>query len=748
MKMFRLAVVTLLISLVLPTGLLAADIDAGYAAHSRGDYAAALREFRPLAEQGNASAQTSLGFMYSKGRGVQQDHAEALMWYRKAANQNYAQAQYNLGIKYRKGEGVRQDYAEAARWYRKAAEQDNAQAQYNLGLLYANGQGVHQDYAEAARWYRKAAGQGLAIAQNILGLLYADGQGVRQDHAEAVKWYRKAANQNYAQAQSNLGMSYADGKGVQQDYAEAVSWYRKAAEQDNANGQTNMGFMYYNGQGVQQNYTEALKWYRKAAEQDKAPAQATLGLMYYNGEGVKRDYTEALKWYRKAANQGDASAQSSVGLIYYLGQGVRQDYTAALRWFRKAANQGDASGQTSLGFMYAKGHGVQQDRSEALIWYRKAANQNYSRAQFNLGLSYAAGKGVQQNYTEAHKWFNLASAQGLEKASKSRKLIEQKMTVKQIAEAKLLAREWKPDKQPLTKVPLSNYAAPNTIPNAKEINRRTQVRLATLGYDPGQADGIVGPKTRAAIRAFQVREGLKVTGTVSPSLSNALEIATVGSVGSASEQKTISLKLIASGSGFFVSAEGHILTNEHVVRGCREVRVPPAVVVSIIAQEESTDLAVLKNAGTARQIAVKFRGGRGIRSGDNIVVLGYPLRGVLASEVNVTSGEVSALAGPGDDRRFFQITAPVQPGNSGGPVLDKSGNAVGVVMSKLNAIKVARATGDIPQNVNFAVSAGTARTFLDAHNVPYETAASVEKFEPADIAATARKFTLPIECWK
>jgi S1-C subfamily serine protease len=129
------------------------------------------------------------------------------------------------------------------------------------------------------------------------------------------------------------------------------------------------------------------------------------------------------------------------------------------------------------------------------------------------------------------------------------------------------------------------------------------------------------------------------------------------------------------------------------------------------------------------------------------VVVGYPLRGLLASEANVSTGAVSALAGPGDDRRLIQITAPVQPGNSGGPVLDAAGNVVGVVVAKLDAIKIARSTGDIPQNVNFAVSAGTARAFLDAEGAPYETAPSDNTMEPVEVAAAARKFTVLVECW-
>ena len=90
----------------------------------------------------------------------------------------------------------------------------------------------------------------------------------------------------------------------------------------------------------------------------------------------------------------------------------------------------------------------------------------------------------------------------------------------------------------------------------------------------------------------------------------------------------------------------------------------------------------------------------------------------------------------------------MQPGNSGGPVLDVADNVVGVVVAKLDAIKIAQSTGDIPQNVNFAVSAGAARAFLNAEGVPYETAPSDPAAEPAEVAAAAGKFTVLVECWK
>ena len=142
----------------------------------------------------------------------------------------------------------------------------------------------------------------------------------------------------------------------------------------------------------------------------------------------------------------------------------------------------------------------------------------------------------------------------------------------------------------------------------------------------------------------------------------------------------------------------------------------------------------------------EFRDGRGVRTGEDIVVTGFPLHGLLNSGVNVTKGVVSALGGPGGNRRMIQITAPVQPGNSGGPVLDASGNVVGVVVARLDALKMARLTGGLPQNVNFAIGAGPVRAFLDAHDVPYETEPSNKVMSTADIAAKAKGYTLLIEC--
>src|SRR6516162_9467738 len=144
--------------------------------------------------------------------------------------------------------------------------------------------------------------------------------------------------------------------------------------------------------------------------------------------------------------------------------------------------------------------------------------------------------------------------------------------------------------------------------------------------------------------------------------------------------------------------------------------------------------------------ALCLRGGRGPRAGEPVVAIGFPLKGLLGSYPIVTTGTISALAGIGNDRRKIQITAPVQPGNSGGPLLGENGSVVGVVVGKLDALKMVEVTGDIPQNVNFAVSLGTLQSFLNANGVSYLLDDSNVTKSPAEIAVEASGYTVRIEC--
>jgi S1-C subfamily serine protease len=204
----------------------------------------------------------------------------------------------------------------------------------------------------------------------------------------------------------------------------------------------------------------------------------------------------------------------------------------------------------------------------------------------------------------------------------------------------------------------------------------------------------------------------------------------------------------STGTAFAVADDGTLVTNEHVVAGCPMVRVRQgshSILATIGATDRADDLAIIKLREPTQAFA-RLRAGPALRPGEQVIAYGFPLSGALTTEGNLTVGYVSALRGLRDDERTIQITAPVQAGNSGGPLVDMSGNIVGVVKAKLDAVRVMRATGDVPQNVNFAVSLERLRQFLHVHQVPASEDASTRELRPADVGDRARQFTYLVEC--
>ncbi len=203
-----------------------ADLDKGWDAYEKGDYATALREWRPLAEQGDVIAQYYLGWLYDNGEGVELDYSQALRWYRLAAEQGDADAQHSIGILYHNGQGVSQDYEEAIKWFVLAAEQDYLRAQNALGSIYEEGRGG----GDLPRM-RKAG-----IFRPIIRWFYDYFWGIPADYDEANKWYSLAAEQGDVDAQLALGRINEDGLGGLPNYANAYMWYSISASNGNTDG--------------------------------------------------------------------------------------------------------------------------------------------------------------------------------------------------------------------------------------------------------------------------------------------------------------------------------------------------------------------------------------------------------------------------------------------------------------------------------------------------------------------------------
>ena len=355
------------------------------------------------------------------------------------------------------------------------------------------------------------------------------------------------------------------------------------------------------------------------------------------------------------AEKGDAEAQFNLGRCYYNGQGVVKNYSEAVNWYRKSAEQGDGKAQCNLGVCYLSGTGVTKDAAEAVKWLRKAAEQGIAAAENGLGGCYGEGEGVLKDYVEADKWFNLASAQGYELAKTNLLEVEKSMTAEQIAEAQQLAREFTPHKD-------SNSSS------------------STSPGDP-----------------------------------------------------------IASGTGFFITDDGYLISNYHVIKGATRIQLVTSaglIPANVVQTDEADDIVLLKvwtsrfkitelgTSGASNDIvpaqvlskfsALPIAASRTVALGGTVATVGFPNIGLQGFAPKLAKGEIASLSGAADDPRYFQISVPVQPGNSGGALVDELGNVIGIVSAKLDAGAALAASGALPENVNYAVKSSLLLSFLES----------------------------------
>ena len=205
-----------------------------------------------------------------------------------------------------------------------------------------------------------------------------------------------------------------------------------------------------------------------------------------------------------------------------------------------------------------------------------------------------------------------------------------------------------------------------------------------------------------------------------------------------------------NGTGFAISTAGHLVTNHHVIGNCvgdihGNFSGQSVTTLRVVSKDEKNDLALLQLETGFKEIP-SIRA-TAIRPGETVIAIGYPYHGLLTSDFTVTTGIVSSLSGLLNDTSHLQISAAIQSGNSGGPLLDMNGNVVGVVASKLATLKFVKATGEIPESINFAIKTGAVRDFLDNSVIDYRTAEpKKEQLNTADIARTARSYTMLISC--
>ncbi|WP_306143829.1 serine protease [Roseibium sp. MMSF_3412] len=211
----------------------------------------------------------------------------------------------------------------------------------------------------------------------------------------------------------------------------------------------------------------------------------------------------------------------------------------------------------------------------------------------------------------------------------------------------------------------------------------------------------------------------------------------------AEEGKNSDAPKLGAGTGFVVTGKGHVLTNAHVVKDCDKLDVN-GYESELLAMDEQFDLALLLAPEMPVTRVATFANAPA-RLNSDVTIAGYPLHGLLGG-LNITRGAVAAHKGIGGNGINMQITAPVQPGNSGGPAVDAAGNVVGVVVAKLNTVAALELLGDIPQNINFAIRGSIAQLFLHQNGVSADLDEEDEPIAPETIAEELSEYTLVVRC--
>jgi S1-C subfamily serine protease len=172
-----------------------------------------------------------------------------------------------------------------------------------------------------------------------------------------------------------------------------------------------------------------------------------------------------------------------------------------------------------------------------------------------------------------------------------------------------------------------------------------------------------------------------------------------------------------SGTAWLLDS-GYVVTNYHVIENASSVSIRTtdnvAIVLKLITKDKANDIAILHSQSLANRRGFKLHTDQ-MNIGASVVTMGFPHSEIMGSNIKLSTGIINSLTGFQDDPRTFQISVPIQPGNSGGPLINDYGNVIGIVTSKLNAMSVFMWTGDIPENVSYAVKT----QYLDILLRPY-----------------------------
>ena len=383
----------------------------------------------------------------------------------------------------------------------------------------------------------------------------------------------------------------------------------------------------------------------------------------------------ALFYVQQAAKSGLIQAQEVLAEMYEFGICAPQNDVKAFYWYKIAAEQGNSYAQAKLGVFCSIGKGVTKDIQQAILWYKKASMKGNALAQYNLGLIYIQGNGIPKNVKNAATFFKLSAMNG--HAMSTFALGGMYMVGQGVPKNYILAYAW------------FNIAISMGI-DIDEVKKAMHVLEKNLTDE-------------------QIIKAQELATEIQYKIDHRIE---------SQEQQPLIInqdrKVTGSGTGFIITQNGYVLTCYHVIKDASEIKIAiegNTYQAKIVRDDPNNDLALLKINGSFPAIA--FSSTRSAKMGQEVFTVGYPNPSLQGVNAKITKGIVNSLTGFQDDLRLYQISVPVQPGNSGGALLDENGNVLGVIVAMLDAKTTFKITGSLPQNVNYAVKSLYAQAMID-----------------------------------
>jgi TPR repeat protein/S1-C subfamily serine protease len=619
--------------------------------------------YERAANGGNPSAMKDLAEQFAEGYLRPKDDSAARDWYEKAAASGYPHEMW-MTAKYLI---KKEEFHEARDILTKAADQGHPHSCADLAELVAAGKGGPNDDALANRYFRKAAEARHFIAAVRLAERLENKKGKPVDGKEIFRW-RSAVDftlktmddlTKRVVAREISSLYYRMG-----NKKESLRWsiVRAEAGDDSAAGIISRADpALLKSLKSSASIIDSLK---KSAEEGDAEAMYNLATAYEKGNGVKADPIQALRWYEAAARKGHYWALDQIGPMCLFGRGVPKNPKKAVEWLKKSAEKGSTFNMYLLGSVYASGKHVPMDGAEAVMWYEKAAIGGNANAMTDLGTMYTNGKGVPKEYVTAYTWANAAAAKATDDSTRKyaeemRSFLEKRMTQQQIALGQRQTLDLLDRVEQERQRIITEYAS-------GETNRKA-AKPSAPAPPPGLAKSPI---------------------------------------------------VIATGTAWAITADGYLLTAAHVVKNAISIHAVDSKGKShfamVIKSDEVDDLALLKIASDSKALPLRNK----VVMGQKVATIGFPNSSLQGTEAKVTEGIINSLSGIGDDARQMQISVPVQPGNSGGPLIDMSGAAVGLVSSRLSDVATFKQSGALPQVVNYAQRISNAGKLLKGLTLP------------------------------